>query len=338
MSINIWVIMAVLVLCMMFVGKLSVFPNQTPSESGTPATQSPNDTTSAKKSTAIPLFDMIYWEPTITLDNFLLVLVAVLAFIFGNKTRSTNTKPDMTSDSVSREENVSKVNERIKAVKQNHNASVTEKAITNAYTLQRGGRIEEALEKWRAIANIEEGNDNDIAAQAWVSVGSLYNKKDKTEDGLSAINRAIELRPDYAEAYLPRGNMKFKHQINKSIAEGGQNQISQVQDQADLFLADYDKAIELNPNYTEAYVDRGNVKRFIGRNEEALSDFDEAIRKRPDYALAYANRGMLKFDLGRLDEASADCEIALKLAEEQEIQSIKAMITGSPVIIRINRS
>ena len=47
------------------------------------------------------------------------------------------------------------IEEYIKAVDRNPKASFfIEKAIADAYMLQRGERIEEAIEKWRSIANI----------------------------------------------------------------------------------------------------------------------------------------------------------------------------------------
>lgn len=53
----------------------------------------------------------------------------------------------------------------------------------------------------------------------------------------------------------------------------------------------YDKAIELNPNYAEAYNYRGlayNDKKYY---EMALSDYNKAISFNPNYANPYNNRG-----------------------------------------------
>lgn len=101
-------------------------------------------------------------------------------------------------------------------------------------------------------------------AEAYYNRGNLKDKHGQSADALSDYDLAIRTKPDYAEAYLTRGNMKFRHQITESIAEGHQNQLSQIQNQADFFLADYDLAIESKPNYANAYVDRGKIKKFIG--------------------------------------------------------------------------
>ena len=42
-------------------------------------------------------------------------------------------------------------------------------------------------------------------------------------------------------------------------------------------IADYDKAIELNPKYADAYYKRGNAKHQLKQHKEAIADYDKAI-------------------------------------------------------------
>ena len=58
-----------------------------------------------------------------------------------------------------------------------------DQAISRAYSLQDEGKIEEAIGKWRAIAHVAEGIDNELAAQAWFSVGYLQEEGRHGEDG-----------------------------------------------------------------------------------------------------------------------------------------------------------
>lgn len=78
-------------------------------------------------------------------------------------------------------------------------------------------------------------------------------------------------------------------------------------------LQDYDKAIELNPNLSEAYNNRGNAKESLGDENGALEDFDKAIELNPDYANAYNNRGVVKRELGDTAEAMIDFNKAIRL-------------------------
>ena len=73
--------------------------------------------------------------------------------------------------------------EAVQEVRQIPEASPIDQAIADAYSLQRAGRIEEAIEKWRAIANVMEGIDNDLAAHAWLSFGNLLYERGGEDDG-----------------------------------------------------------------------------------------------------------------------------------------------------------
>ncbi|PSB03729.1 cag pathogenicity island protein Cag7, partial [filamentous cyanobacterium Phorm 46] len=68
-------------------------------------------------------------------------------------------------------------------------------------------------------------------------------------------------------------------------------------------LADYDRAIQLNPYNAIAYVNRGLAKYALGRNQEAITDYDRAIKLDPNYANAYKNRGIAKSNLGKNQDA-----------------------------------
>ena len=173
----------------------------------------------------------------------------------------------------------------------NPEASLMDKAIAHAVSLQQQDKRDDAIEKWRAIGNIAEGSDNDLAVRAWLSVGYLASG----EDCILANDRAIRLKPDDADAYLNRGVAK---------AELGRH---------DAAIADYDEAIRLKPDDAAAYSNRGNAKTKLGRHDAASADHDEAIRLNPDFAAAYLNRGVAKAELGRHGAAIADHDEAIRL-------------------------
>ena len=186
---------------------------QTPRDPVTQQTQVPNDTIGENPSTGIRIFG-IHFDPIIRLDISLSILIALLVFVFGSKTRS-KPPPGPTAEDVNKPENADKIEEYIKKIDRTPNPSPIEKAIADAYILQRGGKIAAAIEKWRSIANVAEGNDNRLASRGLVSVGYLYLIRGTAEQALSALNKAIDLRPDYVEAYNNRGaakNLLGKHQ------------------------------------------------------------------------------------------------------------------------------
>ncbi len=81
----------------------------------------------------------------------------------------------------------------------------------------------------------------------------------------------------------------------------------------DLAIKDFDKAIELNPDYAEAYNNRGNVYDEKGDFEKAVADFNMAINTKSDYAEAYINRGVAYGKNYMFDEAVKNLNTAIKI-------------------------
>ena len=81
----------------------------------------------------------------------------------------------------------------------------------------------------------------------------------------------------------------------------------------DLALAEYSKAIALNPNYANAYINRGIVYRNQQKWDLALADYNQAIRLNPNDADAYLNRGNVYDEQEKWDLAMADYTEAIKL-------------------------
>ena len=82
----------------------------------------------------------------------------------------------------------------------------------------------------------------------------------------------------------------------------------------------YDRAINLNPNYAEAYYWRGRAKLRHRQHALAILDFNEFVSMNPDYAEVYVYRAMAKFYLGYTDEITdeidEDIKMAMQLAHE----------------------
>jgi tetratricopeptide (TPR) repeat protein len=81
-------------------------------------------------------------------------------------------------------------------------------------------------------------------------------------------------------------------------------------------LADYNKAISINPKYANAYNNRGNLKNNnqLKDPQGALADYNKAISINPKFALAYNNRGLLKYEkLNDSQGALADYNQALSI-------------------------
>ena len=86
-----------------------------------------------------------------------------------------------------------------------------------------------------------------------------------------------------------------------------------LHDNSDEEMAYYTEAIRLNPQYADAYNNRGKARGAQGNLDGALTDCTEAIRLTPQHATAYYNRGAIRRAQGHLDEAILDYEQYLTL-------------------------
>ena len=115
----------------------------------------------------------------------------------------------------------------------------------------KNGKIADAIEKWRSIANIAEGMDNELAAHAWFSIGGLLSSNNP-EEALRSYDKAVNFNPDNAVFYNDRG-------AAKSLLE-----------QYESAISDYDEAIRLNPEYADAYYNRGWARSELHQYEFAI--------------------------------------------------------------------
>jgi protein O-mannosyl-transferase len=97
------------------------------------------------------------------------------------------------------------------------------------------------------------------------------------------------------------------------IGYNNRGNIFNERDQLNEAMADYQKAIAINPGFARALNNRGIVFAKAGRNAEALEDFNKAIAFKPDFEKAYYNRAMMEERLGRYDRALVDARKALEL-------------------------
>jgi tetratricopeptide (TPR) repeat protein len=85
------------------------------------------------------------------------------------------------------------------------------------------------------------------------------------------------------------------------------------QGQYDLAIAEYNRAVELNPGYAEAFNNRGGMYANKRQYDLAFADFNRALELNPSYAEAFNNRGFAYASQGQYEQAIADVNRALEL-------------------------
>ena len=77
-----------------------------------------------------------------------------------------------------------------------------------------------------------------------------------------------------------------------------------------------DHAIKLQPNYTDAYNERGINYAALNQNQRAVADFNEVIRLKPYDAKAYQNRGIAYTGLLQYQSAIEDFNKVISLKHD----------------------
>jgi tetratricopeptide (TPR) repeat protein len=83
----------------------------------------------------------------------------------------------------------------------------------------------------------------------------------------------------------------------------------------DRAIKQYNRAIEINPDYAKAYNNRGLVYFVKGEFERAILDYSKAIKIDPDLAKPYDNRGTAYMIIGETEKACDDLKRACELGE-----------------------
>src|SRR5215813_8099424 len=68
-------------------------------------------------------------------------------------------------------------------------------------------------------------------------------------------------------------------------------------------LNDFERALRIQPNLVEAYVNHGGARFAQGDVDAALADWNKAIEIDPKVAAAYLNRGVALMQIGKVDDA-----------------------------------
>src|SRR6476661_996275 len=123
---------------------------------------------------------------------------------------------------------------------------------------------------------------------------TLYNLS-RFKEALAAYERAITLRPDYAEVWQEKAKTLYK--------------LKKYQESQ----AAYDRAIELKPEYLEAWTGRGYALEKLQQSQEAIASFDNALKIQPDYAAAWEGRGQAYQKLKQYDRAVESYEKAVEI-------------------------
>ncbi|WP_051410953.1 tetratricopeptide repeat protein [Synechococcus sp. CC9616] len=88
-------------------------------------------------------------------------------------------------------------------------------------------------------------------------------------------------------------------------------------------IADWTKAIEINPMFAKAYFNRGVAKKNLKDYQASIADYTKAIEIDSEYYHAYTNRGIVLEIEGDLKGACKDWKKAAALGDTLPIKWIR---------------
>jgi tetratricopeptide (TPR) repeat protein len=115
-----------------------------------------------------------------------------------------------------------------------------------------------------------------LTADDYLVAGEQKQRNGDNSGALADYNKAILLDPNYAEAYLLRGKLKEQEFRDNKGA-----------------MVDLDRYVALSDTNEDAYLERGLLRR-LNDPQGALADFNKAITLNPNYVRAYSLRSYLK--------------------------------------------
>ena len=160
-----------------------------------------------------------------------------------------------------------------------------------AYMMEDYTAMADACEK----AMLVDGDNPEVTylyAKACIGHGDTTN-------AVAMLTKAVTLKPDYAEAYLLRGETLL-----------GAGRTAEAGEDADRLLADY-------PESEDVLMLKARVERACGNQDEAIIYYGKVIDVNPFHAGAYRERGELLVAAGDESQGNEDLKHAAELTEKQ---------------------
>jgi len=166
-----------------------------------------------------------------------------------------------------------------------------DRALNDALIDHRGGRFDNAIERYRAI--LERHPDR---AEVWCYLGVALRGVGDIEGAITAGQESVRLAPASAEAW---------NGLAGSQRRAGDNETARTS---------LERAIELDPRYAEAWANLADLERDSGARAEAYRGYCQAAELTRDNAPFQNDIGNRLFDLEAFEAAAACYQAAVKAA------------------------
>jgi tetratricopeptide (TPR) repeat protein len=156
-----------------------------------------------------------------------------------------------------------------------------------------------------------------LDGKAHTCLALAYMDTGEADQALDQLSQAIVCDPGQPIAYAACGNIYAEQfRRNHYSAEGL------------AAMHCFTNAIMLNPDYYQAYTNRGRVFDLLQNPRLAKADFDKAIQLQPDYLPAYRWRAYLRMEktVAEFDQAWEDYRFCQRNCNEPWLKDLRAAL------------
>ncbi len=133
------------------------------------------------------------------------------------------------------------------------------------------------------------------------------------QNAISDATKAIDLAPELALAYMVRAQARYGTYCLGQENSEGMARAALQRKLLDDIVADYERVIELSPASPIAWYNKANILFILEDFDGATRAFTKAIELKPEFGEAYFNRGYIALRDGRRSEGIADLSKAGEL-------------------------
>lgn len=204
------------------------------------------------------------------------------------------------------------------------------------------------------LLEAEKKNPKDPVIQ--FDLGLAYMARDLRSDALTHFQRALALKPDYAEAlnavgtlYADQGSYDLAlDAFQKAVANPfyrtpqfaayNLGQLYEKKGDTEAALKAYQNAVRIDPTYGLAYFRIGQILEGSRRGDEAKAAYGKAIRNAPTLAEAHFRYGVMSYQAGEMENALYSLTRVVKLAPDTSmadeakryLDKMQGIIPGPP--------
>lgn len=187
----------------------------------------------------------------------------------------------------------------------------------------RRGDYEGAFEEHSLAVEIDP-----VRASAWVGKAQALQFLLRFDECMESASQALRVDPGHWPAYSARGICAFEMGDYERGVADYERYVAEVPDDADAWynlgigyrrngqldrsIEAYTMVLSIEPDYPQAFINRGSVLIDLARFEEAVADYDKALAS-GEIPAAYIGRGDAYIGLGQFEEARADFERSIEL-------------------------